>query len=71
LTTERLREYWRARPFVSFSLNTVDGRSFTIDHPEFLSFEKNSRTFTYFGPDGQAYVVDLLHIVDIQVSNND
>lgn len=43
MSPEFLRELIRARPFVPFTLNVSDGRSFEIPHPDFISVSRSGR----------------------------
>ncbi len=50
MTIERLREAQRSEPFKPFTLRLADGRSFRVNHPEFLALppKANDRTFLLF-----------------------
>ena len=71
MTTEKLREFWLAKPFERFAINLVDGRSLQVTHPESLSHVPKGRSFVLMHSDNTVRVVDLLHVIDIEISGPD
>ena len=53
------------RPFQPFTLVTVDGQRFTIDHPEFASTDRRGRVVTFYGADNTRHEIDARLIVEI------
>ncbi|HKI16790.1 MAG TPA: hypothetical protein VKA15_02875 [Isosphaeraceae bacterium] len=53
------------RPFRPFTLVTVDGQRFTIDHPEFASTDRRGRVVTFHGADNTRHEIDTRLIVEI------
>ncbi len=53
------------RPFQPFTLVTVDGQRFTIDHPEFASIDRRGRVVTFHGADNTRHEIDSRLIVDL------
>jgi hypothetical protein len=57
-TKERLQTMMRAQPFRPFAVKLASGRSFTVKHPDFVSY----------GPDGTEMTVhdhEGVHLVDM------
>jgi len=53
------------RPFRPFRLVLVDGRSFTIDHPEFASTDRRGRVVTFHGADNTRHEIDSRLILEL------
>ena len=69
VTIEQLRATQRAQPFVPFTLRLADGRSYTIEHPDFISSHPQGRTVVVYqrGTNGDLEIIDLLLVVGIEV----
>ena len=69
MTIEQLRATQRAQPFVPFTLHLADGRSYRIDHPDFISSHPQGRTIIVYkrGENGDLEILDLLLVVGIEV----
>jgi len=52
-------------PFQPFTLVTVDGQRFTIDHPEFASIDRRGRVVTFHGADNTRHEIDARLITEI------
>ncbi|MBV8310774.1 MAG: hypothetical protein JO344_10340 [Planctomycetaceae bacterium] len=61
---EFAREMGR-RPFRPFQLVLVDGRSFTVDHPEFASTDRRGRVVTFHAGDNTRHEIDSRLIAEI------
>jgi hypothetical protein len=72
VTIEQLRATQRALPFVPFTLRLADGRSYRIDHPDFISSHPRGRTIIVFKPglNGDLEIIDLLSVVGIEVHHS-
>jgi len=66
MTIEQLREMHQARPFQPFDIYLADGRTLTVDHPEFLSQSRTGRTIAVSKPDDATEIVDLLLVVSLK-----
>jgi hypothetical protein len=69
MTVEQLRGTHKAQPFVPFTLHLADGRSYRIEHPDFLSSHPQGRTIIVYKPGdtGDLEILDLLLVVGIEV----
>jgi hypothetical protein len=70
MTTDRLRNVWKAEPFHPFIIHLADGRDITVAHPEFLTRSPSGRTIIVYQPDDTFNVIDLLLVTDLEVSLN-
>lgn len=70
MTIEQLRELHLARPFQPFDIHLADGRTLSVEHPEFLAQVPNSRTIVVGRPDGVFEIVDLLLVVSLEPHAN-
>jgi hypothetical protein len=66
MTIEQLRVLHQARPFRPFDLHLADGRSLTVEHPEFLSQSPTGRTIAVGHFDGAIEIIDLLRVVSLK-----
>ena len=53
------------RPFRSFNLVLIDGRTFTVDHPEFASIDRRGRVVTFHASDNTRHEIDTRLIVEL------
>jgi hypothetical protein len=72
VTIEQLRATAKAQPFVPFTLRLADGRSYTIEHPDFIASHPQGRTIIVFKPGegGDLEIIDLLLVVGIEVHHS-
>ena len=68
MTSEQLKATIRQQPFRPFIIRTVDGRSFTVSHPDFVMVSPTGRTAILFEPDDNSSIVDLMLMNEIDVS---
>jgi hypothetical protein len=66
MTIEQLRSAHRAAPFRPFTIRMADGRTFSVDHPDFLSMSPSGRTVIVYHPDESHSIVDLLLMTEIE-----
>jgi hypothetical protein len=66
MTIEQLREMHLARPFQPFDIHLADGRTLSVDHPEFLAQSRTGRTIAVSKPDDATEIVDLLLVVSLK-----
>lgn len=67
MTSEQLKTTIRQQPFRPFTIRMVDGRSFTITHPDFVMVSPTGRTAILFEPDDSYRVVDLMLMNELEV----
>jgi hypothetical protein len=71
MTIEQLDRMHQARPFKPFDIYLDDGRTLTVDHPEFLSRSRAGRTIGVASPDDDSIeVVDLLLVTSLKPRSN-
>jgi hypothetical protein len=59
----------RRAPFTPFTVRLVDGRSFTIDHPDFISVPRNPHGRDLVIHDERANLIDLLLVVSVDLAD--
>jgi hypothetical protein len=67
MTVEQLRNVHDAVPFRPFTVHVGDGRSFRVEHPEFLSRSPSGRTIVVHLPDESFSVLDMLLVTELEV----
>jgi hypothetical protein len=67
MPVEQLKNVHGARPFRAFTIHMGDGRSFRVDHPEFLSRSPSGRTIVVHQPDDSFSVLDMLVVTELEV----
>ena len=67
MTIERLKSIHGASPFRPFTIHMGDGRSFRVDHPEFLSHSPSGRTVIVYQIDDNFSVLDLLLMTELEI----
>jgi len=68
MTTEQIKQAHSASPFVPFTIHMGDGRSFRVDHPEFLARSPTGRTVVVYNHSNEAFsVLDLLLMTELEV----
>jgi hypothetical protein len=67
MTLEQLRNVHRAQPFRPFTIHMGDGRSFHVEHPDFLSRSESGRTIIVHEKDDRFSVLDLLLMTELEV----
>ena len=70
MTTDQLKNAWKAQPFRPFILHLADGRQIRVVHPDFLSRSPSGRTVVVHQPDESFNVIDLLLVTDLEVKSN-
>ena len=72
MTGEQVRDMLRNQPFRPFKLVLIDGREFTVDHPEWAALPPGGRTLLHFTPgetDSHVTFIDLLHVSTLEPLN--
>ena len=67
MTIEQLKKAHSASPFIPFTIHMGNGRSFRVDHPEFLSQSPSGRTVIVHQSDDSYSVLDLLLATELEV----
>ncbi len=70
MTTDQLRNVWKAEPFRPFIIRLADGRQVQVRHPEFLSRSPSGRSIIVYQSDESFNVIDLLLVTDLEVGAN-
>jgi len=70
MTTDQLRNLWKAEPFRPFIIHLADGRDLPVAHPEFVLLSPSGRSLVLYQQDESFNVVDLLLATDLEVSSN-
>jgi len=70
MTTDQLRNIWKAEPFQPFIIHLADGRQVKVVHPDFLSRSPSGRSIIVYQPDESFNVIDLLLVTDLEVNSN-
>ena len=70
MTTDQLRQLWRAEPFRPFTIHLADGRNVPVRHAEFLMPSPSGRTVIVYQPNDSFNVIDLLLVTDLEVAAN-
>jgi len=70
MTTDQLRNVWKAEPFHPCIIHLADGRQVRVSHPEFLSRSPSGRSIIVYQPDESFNIIDLLLVTDLEVNSN-
>jgi hypothetical protein len=70
MTTDRLLDLWRAKPFLPFTIHLADGRQIRVVHPEFMTRSPSGRTIVVYQPDESLNIIDLLLVTDLEIGRN-
>ncbi len=66
MTTERMLEALRQRPFQPFLIHVADGRTVGVSHPEQAALHPQGRTMIVDQPDESWQLIDLLLVTGIE-----
>ena len=70
MTLNQFRQALLRQPFRPFKLVLADGRSFTIEHPEFAAMNPNGREVTFYEEDGTQHFLEALLIAQVVVPSS-
>jgi hypothetical protein len=70
MTLEQLRAFHQARPFQPFDIYLADGRSLSVEHPEFLVIPPTGRTIGVGLANGVIEIVDVLLVTSLKPRPN-
>lgn len=65
MSNETVIKFFQNRPFIPFAMITVDGRQFTIHHPEQAMFGIRGETVLFIHPDLRLEVIDSRLILSL------
>jgi len=68
VTLNQFTQAMRHQPFQPFNLVLVDGRIFTVDHPEFVAIDRRGREVTFYAGDNTQHFIDAGLIAEVVVS---
>jgi len=71
VTLNQFTQAVRRQPFQPFNLVLVDGRTFTVDHPEFVAIDRRGREVTFYAGDNTQHFIDAGLIAELVVSSRD
>jgi hypothetical protein len=69
MTVEQFRSALHQQAFRPFKIRMADGRTFEVRHPDFVAQSPSGRTIVVFNQDETHSVLDLLLMIELQVSN--
>jgi len=70
MTTDQLKNVWKAQPFRPFAIHLADGRKIQVVHPDFLSRSPSGRTIIVHQQDESFNIIDLLLVTDLEITAN-
>jgi hypothetical protein len=65
-TIEQVRDAMHRQPFLGFTVRLVDGRSFLIKHPDFISVPETPRGRNLVIHDRGTHNIDILHVTELE-----
>jgi len=71
MTLIEFSQEMRRRPFRPFTMVLVDGRSFTVDHPEFAAIDRRGRIVTFYAADRTRHELDTRLIAELVAVDGD
>lgn len=67
MASEQLKAPLRQQPFRPFTIRMVEGRSFTVAHPDWVIVSPTGRTAILFEPDDSHSIVDLMLMSELEI----
>ena len=67
MTIEQMRATREANPFRPFTLRLADGRSFRVQHRDYLSMSPAGRTVIVYQADESFSILDLLLVTELTI----
>ena len=71
MTLNQFRQGVRREPFRPFNLVLVDGRVFTVDHPEFVAIDRRGGEVTFYTDDNTQHFIDAGLIAELVLSTSE
>ena len=69
MTTDQVKELYKAKPFRAFALHLADGDTIPVKSPEFMWMTPGGRTIFVSQGGDSAAIIDLLLVTKITVGN--
>lgn len=69
MTTDQVKELYKAKPFRAFTLHLADGDTIPVKSPEFMWMTPGGRTIFVSQGGDSAAIIDLLLVTKITVGN--
>lgn len=66
-TRDQVRTAMRAQPFRPFHVKLADGRTFRIDHPEFIAISPNGHEMVIYDDEGMS-LIEMLMVVEVRMA---
>ena len=67
MTLNQFRQALTKQLFRPFRIILADGRSFTIEHPEFVAMDPRGREVTFYEEDGTQHFLEAMLIAEVIV----
>ncbi|HXE51681.1 MAG TPA: hypothetical protein VN541_01655 [Tepidisphaeraceae bacterium] len=67
MTVEQFNHVLHAQPFRPFTIHMGDGRTFRVEHRDFVARSPTGRTVIVYAPDESFSVLDLLLMTELHV----
>ena len=67
MSIDELRKLREANPFLAFTIRLADGRSYRVNHRDYLSTSPVGRTVIVYGEDGGFDILDMLLVTVLSV----
>ena len=67
MTLNQFRQALTKQPFRPFRIILADGRSFTIEHPEFAAMDPRGREVTFYEEDGTQQFIEAVLVAEVIV----
>ena len=71
MTIEEFKTALHKQPFVPFKIRMADGRTFPVDHRDFVARSPSGRTVTVYYDGDRSSVLDLLLMTEIEMTSLD
>ncbi len=69
MPVEQIMSFWKRQPFAPFDIRMSDGRAYTIDHPDFLSWSRDRKAVIYQTEDYREVILAVSQITSVEVLN--
>ena len=69
MANEALADMLQTQPFAPFKMHLTDGRSFLVDHPDFIARSRSGRTVVLYGKGEHFEVLDLMLVTSLERVN--
>jgi len=67
---DKVVEFIHRQPFQPFDIHMSDGRVYTVDHPDFVSYSRDGSTVSFWTAEDQRLVLlDSHHITGLAIAN--